>query len=174
VSIGKIIGLLGVLTVCAFSGAAAAAYTLTSDVGRFTIELPDKPEFAVRRLRRESDGAILESNEWMVKQPWIFWFVSYRDHPEDDDASTAEKIYGRIIRELAAALEGELRAHRYVEHDGIRGLELFIYVPRNRLLMRSRVFVVGRRQYTISYVGEEGTEKQRRVESYLNSFHILP
>ncbi len=172
-SIGKIVGLLAVSTIGAFAAGAAAAYTLTSEVGRFTIELPDRPEFTVRRIRRESDGAVLESNEWMVKQPWIFWFVSYRDHPKDGDDPTPEKIYGRIIRELPAALEGELRAHRYIERDGIRGLELFVYVPRNRLLMRSQVFVVAGRQYTISYVGAEGTEKEPRVESYLSSFHVL-
>jgi hypothetical protein len=172
--LNRFVGLVAGLFVTALVAADAGAYTLTSDAGRFTIEMPGKPEFTVRRLLRESDGAILESNEWMVKQPWLFWFVSYRDHPAHADDATPDKLYGRIIRELPSALEGELRAHRYIERDGIRGLELLVYVPRNRLLMRSRVFVVGQRQYTISYVGDDGTERHPKVESYLNSFHTLP
>jgi hypothetical protein len=77
-----------------------------------------------------------------------FWLVSYRDHPKGSDDTSPNKIYGRIIRELPAALAQPGFYHR-----------------------RSAVYD---RLHTIGYVGAEGTEKEPRAESYLNSFHVLP
>ena len=170
--LNRLIGLLAAFLVAVPSAGVAAAYTLTSDVGRFTVELPNKPSFKVRRLVSK-EGVTLQSNEWMVDEPWLMWLVSYRDHPQTAENTSPDKIFERLIRELPEVLDGELRGHRFIERDGIRGLEILIFVPRNRLLLRSHVYVVRHRQYTISYVGAEGTEHEPKVETYLNSFHVL-
>jgi len=165
--------LLGVLLVSAAAAGPVGAYTLSSDEGRFSIEMPDKPDFKVRRITG-TDGTVLESNEWIVDQPWILWQVSYRDHPPTAASALPEKIFDRVIHELPDLLDGELRSHRFIEHDGVRGLEVRIFVPKNRLLLRSHVFVVRHRQYAISYVGPDGSENAPKVDNYLNSFHVLP
>jgi len=167
-----LVRLLGALLVGAMSAGAAAAFTLTSDEGRFTVELPDKPSFQVRRLASK-DGAILESNEWMVDQPWLMWLVSYRDHPQNAEDASPEKIFERLIHELPNSLDGKLRSHHFFEREGAQGLEIRIFVPRNRMLLRSQIFVVHKRQYAISYVGPDGSENEPKVETYLNSFHVL-
>ena len=94
-------------------------------------------------------------------------------------------MFNRLVGLLAALLVGVLWAgvaaaftltsdeeRRFVEHDGIRGLEILIYVPRNRLLLCSHVYVVRQRQYAISYVGADGTENSGNVENFLYFFHV--
>jgi hypothetical protein len=170
----RTVRLLAQLLVAALCSGSAGAYTLTSDDGRFSVELPAKPGFKQRRIQRVRDGAIFESNEWRLDQPWITWQVSYRDHSQNADDATADKIFNRVLLELPASLGGDLRLFRYIERDGTQGLEVRIFVPRNRMLLRSQIFVVGTRQYNISYVGPDGSEIESVVETYLNSFHILP
>ena len=96
----RLLGLLAALLVGALSAGAAAAFTLTSDEGRFTVELPEKPSFKQRRIQRVKDGAIFESNEWRLDQLWITWQVSYRDHLQYDVDISADKIFNRLIQEL--------------------------------------------------------------------------
>lgn len=169
----RIVGLLAALLIGALSPLAAGAYTLTSDEGRFTVEMPEKPSFTVRRLQRVRDGAIFESNEWRVDQPWLTWLVSYRDYAQATDDASAEKIFEQVLQELPVSLDGELRDHHYFEREGTRALEIRIFVPRNRLLLRSQVFVAGHRRYVVSYVGPDGSESDAKVEGYLKSFHVL-
>ena len=169
-----IVRLLGALLIVVLSAAASHAFVLESGEGRFTVEMPAKPEFKLRRIQRERDGAIFESNEWRLDQPWVTWLVSYRDYAPTAADATAEKMFERVLQELPVILDGELRYHKFFERKGARALEIRIYVPRNRMLLRSHIIVSGLRRYVVSYVGPDGTETNATVETFLKSFHVLP
>jgi len=168
--------LCGALLYAALSAGPADAFTLTSDEGRFTIEMPSKPKLETRRMRNRIGGDTATSFEWYVDQrePEVTWEVSYRDHnPRVVDAKFPSRIFDDVIQEIQRRDDTKLLSHKFIEHHGMRGLEVRYLNTLHRAQLRSRFFVVGARLYLIQYGGRYDTDNEPHVEGYLNSFRVL-
>lgn len=171
----RIVCLQIVLALGTLLSSAADAYTLTDKDGRFTIEMPDKPAFEKRRMKN-AGGGYADSHEWMVEQPKpdFTWMMAYRDHQSPSDGTLPEFVYDIAAKQLVSRPGRKLLSRNFIEHDGIRGLELLIDAEPLGLVNRMRIFVVGQRVYTVVFVGPPGSEKAAGVEAYFNSLHVKP
>ncbi len=152
---------------------SAAAFTVQSDEGRFTVELAEKPAF--EKLREKTDaGYFIDRYQWLLDEGDVAWIVTYSDYPEADVKRLgAETMYDNAAKGAVAGVSGKLRSQAPLQHSGVRGRELFVAVPDGKMVMRQRLFVVGNRLYQNVYVGPDGTERNGEVEVFLNSFRIL-
>ena len=115
-----------------------------------------------------------DTYEWLFEQPKtnIARGASYRDHKPCNEKELSDKAYNFAIKEFTDLVDGKLRSHRFIEHNGIRGLDIHIDRQRDQLLQHMRIFVVGRHQYTIQYAGLHGSEESANVEVFMNSFRV--
>jgi hypothetical protein len=160
--------------VCAFllMVGAAAAFTLNSDEGRFTIELIDKPAFE-KLHEKTAAGYFVDRYQWLLDQGEVAWIVTYGDYPEADVKRLgAETMYDNGAKGSVDGVKGQLQKQEPIQHSGVRGRELFVTVPEGNMVMRQRLFLVGTRLYQNVYVGPAGTERNGDVEVFFKSFEI--
>lgn len=151
---------------------SAAAFTLNSDEGRFTVELAEKPAFEKLR-EKTAAGYFVDRYQWLVDQGDVAWIVTYGDYPEADVRRLgAETMYDNGVKGSVEGVKGTLRNQAPVQHSGVRGRELFVFVPEGKMVMRQRLFLVGNRLYQNVYVGPDGTERNGDVEVFFKSFQI--
>jgi hypothetical protein len=160
--------------VCAFLliVSAAAAFTLESDEGRFTIELIEKPAFE-KLHEKTAAGYFVDRYQWLLDQGEVAWIVTYGDYPEADVKRLgAETMYDNGAKGSVDGVKGKLQKQGPIQHSGVRGRELFVAVPEGNMVMRQRLFLVGTRLYQNVYVGPAGSEQNGDVDVFFNSFQI--
>ncbi len=151
---------------------SAAAFTLNSDEGRFTIELSEKPAFE-KLHEKTAAGYFVDRYQWLLDKGDVAWIVTYGDYPEGDVRKLgAETMYDNGAKGSVDGVKGTLRNQAPVQHSGVRGRELFVFVPEGKMVMRQRLFLLGNRLYQNVYVGPDGTERNGDVEVFFNSFQM--
>lgn len=164
--------LLTFIVVYGVAAGAASAYSLKSDEGRFSVELPGEPAFEKLHEKTKA-GYFVDRYQWLLDLGDTAWIVTYGDYPQSDvQRLGAEAMYDNGAKGSVEGVNGQLRSQQPVVNGGVRGRELFVFVPDSNLAMRQRMFIVGTRLYQNVYVGADGTERDAKVEAFLNSFQM--
>lgn len=91
-----------------------------------------------------------------------------------DYTQTAPPTYQKSINAAAHRTKGNIRYQVPYKLENVEGVECVIDAPKLGLVIRSRIYLVGKRQFQIIYVGPPGTESRKAAIDFLNSFHLLP
>jgi hypothetical protein len=138
-----------------------------SDDGTFQIEFPDKPTL------EDLSVTNVPMRYWNVEKDDKFWSAGY---------SELRTIREELIRletlnpvSIARTIGGTLLEDKMIFFRGLPGREIIIQTVDNGkpTVLLTRYFVLGKRQYSISYSGLKGTEKDPTVSRFLDSFRLL-
>jgi hypothetical protein len=168
----RLVRVLSLVVACLVMVGQAAAYTLVSQEGRFSIEFLAEPKF--EKFNEKTDaGYFVERPQWLLDRGTTAWIVSYGDYPLSDvQRIGAENMYDNSTRGAVEAVKGKLEQSVSVNTSGVQGREIFVLVPGGNMSMRQRFFVTGNRLYQNVYVGPAGSERDATVEAFLASFKI--
>jgi hypothetical protein len=156
--------------ICVFFADIAFAYTLKSDEGKFTAELPAEPTF--EKLNETSAIGPYVRYQWLTDQGAKAWIVTYNDYTAGTIAKTGlEEAYKGAVQGSVRGTKGELRSDKAITQAGISGHEILVSIP-GPFMMRQRIFIVGDRLYQNIYVGPPGTEDDAGVDAFFASFVV--
>jgi hypothetical protein len=156
--------------ICVLFANIAFAYTLKSDEGRFTAELPAEPTFS--KLNETASSGPYVRYQWLADQGAIAWIITYNDYPAGTIAKTGlEEAYKNAVKGSIRGTKGELRSDKTITQASISGREILISVA-GPLIMRQRIFIIGDRLYQNIYVGTPGTEDDAEVDAFFASFRV--
>jgi hypothetical protein len=156
--------------ICVLFANIAFAYTLKSDEGRFTAELPAEPTFS--KLNETASSGPYVRYQWLADQGAKAWIITYNDYPAGTIAKTGlEEAYKNAVQGSIRGTKGELRSNKAITQADTSGREILISVA-GPLIMRQRIFIIGDRLYQNIYVGPPGTEDDAEVNAFFAFFRV--
>jgi hypothetical protein len=156
--------------ICVFFADIAFAYTLKSNEGKFTAEMPAEPTF--EKLNETAASGPYVRNQWLTDQGAKAWIVTYNDYTTGTIAKTGlEEAYKSAVQGSVRGTKGELRSDKAITQAGTSGHEILVSIP-GPFIMRQRIFIVGDRLYQNIYVGTPGTEDDAGVNAFFASFRV--
>ncbi len=156
--------------ICALSANIAFAFTLKSDEGKFTAEMPAEPAF--EKLNEKTSSGPYVRYQWLTDQGSKAWIVTYNDYTAGTITKTGlEQAYKNAVQGGVQGVNGELRSENVVTQSGISGREALISMV-GPLVMRQRIFIIGDRLYQNIYVGPPGSENDTEVNVFFASFRV--
>jgi hypothetical protein len=162
---------LGAALIFLFSASMAFAYTLKSDEGKFTAEMPAEPGF--EKLNEKASSGPYVRYQWLTDQGAKAWIVTYNDYQSGTIQKTGlEQAYKNAVQGGVQGVKGELRNEKSITQSGISGKESMVFMPSGPLIMRQRIFIIGDRLYQNIYVGPPGTENDTEVDAFFASFRV--
>ena len=167
----SLVRLLGVALIYAFSVSVTFAYTLKSDEGRFTAEMPAEPGF--EKLNEQASSGPYVRYQWLTDQGSKAWIVTYNDYQAGTIAKTGlAQAYTNAVQGGVKGVKGELRNEKSITQAGVSGKESLVFMPNGPLIMRQRIFIIGDRLYQNIYVGPPGSENDAEVDAFFGSFRV--
>ena len=162
---------VGAVLIYALSAGLAAAYTLKSDEGRFTAEMPAEPGF--EKLNEKASSGPYVRYQWLTDQGSKAWIVTYNDYQTGTIAKTGlAQAYKNAVEGGVKGVKGELRDEKSINQSGITGKESLVFMSNGPLIMRQRIFIVGDRLYQNIYVEPPGSENDAEVNAFFASFRV--
>jgi hypothetical protein len=156
--------------ICVLFANVVFAYTLKSDEGKFTAEMPAEPAF--EKLNEKASSGPYVRYQWLTDQGAKAWIVTYNDYPAGTIAKTGlEQAYKNAVQGSIRSTQGELRSDKVITQAGTSGHEVLISIA-GPLNMRQRIFIIGDRLYQNIYVGHPGTEDDAEVNAFFASFRV--
>jgi hypothetical protein len=146
---------------------ANAFEVFKSDDGTFQVEFPDKPTLEDLSITN------LPMRYWNVEKDDKFWSAGYSEFLTiQDDLIRLETLSPVSI---ARRIGGTLLEDKMISFRGLPGREIIIQTVDNgkQSILLTRYFVLGKRQYSISYSGLKGTEREAAVSRFLDSFSLF-
>jgi hypothetical protein len=145
--------------------AAAGAFQLKDEVGRFSARFPSEP--TLDKVQGSSALGPHVHYTWEVDVDDRHWSVTYTEY-----STPPVKNYDKNVMNLLAATKGKLVWQGRIEQSGFDGREVVTLLPNNTV-MRQRMFMVGNRLYQVLYGGPAGSETHADAETFLTSFELL-
>jgi hypothetical protein len=151
---------IAALFICGLLIQPAAAETMTSGDGRFSVEIPDVPQFRY---------------QWTDASNKRVWSVSFNGASAPSVAATnREQRYDASVKAVVERLKGMLRIQRPLQIGDVTGREIVVQMTQNNVvnMLRQQMFITDNRFYQVIYTGPEGTETNSDVEAFFKSFQI--
>jgi hypothetical protein len=156
--------------ICVLFADIAFAYTLKSDEGRFTAELPAEPAFS--KLDETASSGPYVRYQWIADQGAKAWIITYNDYPAGTIAKTGlEQAYKNAVKGSIQGTKGELRSDKTITQAGISGHEILVSIA-GPLIMRQRIFIMDDRLYQNIYAGPPDTEDDAEVNAFFAAFRV--
>jgi hypothetical protein len=150
---------------CAMLAAAAGAFQLKDEVGRFSARFPAEP--TLDKVQGTSDLGSHVHYTWEVDVDDRHWSVTYTEY-----SRPPVKNYDKNVMNLRSATKGTIAWQARIEQSGFDGREVAMLLPAGTV-MRVRMFMVGNRFYQAVYGGPAGSETNADAETFLTSFELL-
>ena len=138
-----------------------------SDDKTFQIEFPDKPTL------EDLSVTDVPMRYWNVEKDDKFWSAGYSELPTIRQDLISLETLNPIS--IARRIGGSLLEDKMISSKGLPGREIVIQTVDNGKpsVLLTRYFVLGKRQYSTTYSGPKGTEKEAAVSRFLDSFHLF-
>jgi hypothetical protein len=153
---------LGILFILGQLACVGSAEVLSSQEGRFSVEVPKLP---------------IPQYQWFDNKTNRAWIVSYREQsPPISSLAAAEKMYDFVVQAVVDSTKSKLISQGEIVRANVTGREIVMQggsseQPR---MTRQQFFLAGDRFYTLTFSGPPGTEKSSEVEAFFASFQMLP
>ena len=146
--------------------------TFAPDGGRFAVALPGTPTKSQQQVKTATGQLDVTVYVLETKQA-VTYLVTHSDLPAADVKAGTEDRRLDFARDGAVTnARGKLRGEKRVELDGYPGRDLIIETDRD-LVIRMRVYAVGRRLYQVSAVGPGALVHGRDTGLFLDSFRLV-
>lgn len=169
---------LGVVFLCATLRVAAQAHSseardswvrFNSDLGRFTVMLPENPSEKTETV--PSTAGPYTTHLFSIRSVKTVFLVGWVDyHPNFNFGAQSELNANRD--NFVKALNATLITSNNTRIDGYQSLEFT--AETNETFYRSRVYIVGRRPYQLIAGTLKGTDDSANVTRFFDSFKIRP
>jgi hypothetical protein len=155
--------------------ASVAALTASADPtvnkdGHFSTDFPG----AVTISSQPAGNSVLNIVNYDQDNTTSF-FVMYGDQPAGTWARLGgiDRAYQLAINGAMKSQNGTLLSSGDCQTGNTAGKEYLVDIPDKKLVCRVRYYIVGNRLFQVMYVGQPGTQNDKRVTDFLDSFRLL-
>jgi hypothetical protein len=99
--------------------------------------------------------------------------AEYVDVPNPIAPEKVANMYTKQAQASAAAMKGQLRTQAPCKLGDVAGTEFIVDIASSQIVIRTRIFLVGTRVFTLMCAVPSGNETSKPVEDFLNSFRLL-
>ncbi len=153
--------------------------TFDSEIGNFSILVPD----SMTQTTKDLDLAIgkLKYQIYHYQGPdtsenWLYQ-VSYVDYPagtvHSDSIEFLEMLFDENVKSSTKSVYGKLAYQTDDNYQNYPGQIFKVHFADNQAAIKTRLYMVENRFYTISVTGPRGLSLNPKVEQFLNSFNLL-
>src|SRR5262245_54721900 len=108
-SMSRLVRVLSLIAAGLLMVGQAAAYTLVSQEGRFTVEFLAEPK--LEKFNEKTDaGDYIDRSQWLLDRGTTAWIVTYSDYPlADVQRIGPETMYDNSTQGAVEAVKGKLQ-----------------------------------------------------------------
>jgi hypothetical protein len=154
---------LNVLLILGQLTCVASAEVLSSNEGRFSVEVPKLPT---------------PQYQWVDSKTSRTWIVSYREQPAQRTVSPAylEKFYDSVVQGVLDGTKATLVRQDPITRDNITGREIVTRggTAERPIMTRQQFFLTTDYFYVLTFSGPPSTETSTDVEEFFASFQMRP
>lgn len=153
---------------------SASAWTrLTPSDAGFSVSMPGKPE-PQTRVESLPDGSKLEHHVYFAEAKPSSYVVNYNDLDYDVDPSKVAKLFDDVRDEGVRARHSKVVEEKDIQLDGHPGRERLEELDGagGPVILKFRVYLVGRRLYTLMASGPKNADTAAHADKFLVSFRV--
>ena len=149
------------------------------DTANFSIVVPGELKFSRQTMDLpigQLNYEIYYSQAADTSENWLYQ-VSYCDYPigtiHSDSTEFLKILFEENVKSSANAVIGDVVYEEDIAYKGYPGKIFKVHFANDGAAIKTRLYVIENRYYSISITGPRGKSLNRQVDKFLDSFRIL-
>ena len=145
----------------------------------FTIEFPEKPTPATEQLELEIGNVPMDMLRYKASsdaEEWIEYNLTTIEYPDtiihSDNMDIREDFFSSTIEGMVEGTAGKLLSEKEIAINDFPGREITLSLHDGLFIVRSRIYLVNNRMYSVQVVATAGSAANSDVTKFLSSFKL--
>ncbi len=155
--------------------ACSGTQEFKSDSGKFSVQVPKPLAESVQTTDTQSGK--MQQHVFTADVGKTTYLVAYVDYPSESVKGDPQNVINLAIMDAVTNVTGQLVSTKDITVQGNPGKEIFLesFAQDGQAVhTKGRFFMVGNRLYQVMGLANRGEADFTAIDSFLNSFKILP